>query len=175
MPARLLHALLKPFLDICLLRLAPQELPASGLLLAVALLAHTITGILISIVQLNAANAVAAGITDTLLLCALTFVLLSAHRLGARLTQTLTALAGSGAIIGLIALPVTGWFYQAHAGTGSGGLPALILLVLIAWSITVVGHVLRHALSAPFFLGMIAATAFYGISIWVLNTLFPTG
>jgi len=167
----LLYSLIKPFVELCLLRLTPQQLPASGLLLGITLAAHTVMGVLLSVQQLDAVNAIAAGFLDTFLLCGLTLAALSVQRLQHRAIKTLSALAGSGTLISLAAFPVSIWLHQSHASPGSV-LLALILLGLIGWSITVAGHILRHALSAPWFVGLVIASAFYGISIVVLNTLF---
>ncbi len=169
-----MRALIKPFLEICLLRRGPQQLPASGLLLALALAAHALSSAALSSYQLGAGRALLAGITETALLAVLTGSLLATHRLAARVVQTLTALAGTGALIGVAALPLYGWLARAAPGAAGGpGLATLLLLGLLAWSLVVAGHILRHALSASLFLGMVIAVVFYWVSINVLNALFP--
>lgn len=166
-------ALVKPFLAICALRLGPQDLPTSSVLLGVTLVAHTVTGILLSTVSLPAGTAVLAGFTDTILLCALTASVLFLQRKGIRLYQTLSALAGAGALIGIIALPATSWLHSARETGDDTAMPALMLLVLIGWSLVVTGHILRNALSTLFILGLLLAMFFYWLSINILNTLFP--
>ncbi|MCP5151030.1 MAG: hypothetical protein H6983_06760 [Ectothiorhodospiraceae bacterium] len=170
-----MHPLVEPFLRISLLRMRPQDLPASGLLLAIALLAHTVTGIAVSMMSLPLGQSIAAALTDTALLVVLTATLLLAHGHRARMAQTLTALAGAGAVVGLVALPVTAWLHATTPVGGPPGAAAVALLALIGWSIAVVGHVLRHALSAPLFVGLAVAVIFYWISLSVLNHLFPVG
>ena len=95
----------------------------------------------------------------------------SSHR--ARLVQTLTALAGTGAIITLVSLPISGWFLGAGPESREGGFAIILLLMLVAWSLAVAGHIFRHALSVPFFVGLVLAIVFYGISISVFRALFP--
>lgn len=168
-------ALIKPFLDICLFRQGPQDLPASGILLGIAVAAHAATAVLLSTVSLGTLSAVLAGLLDTVLLCALTASLLYMQRLAMRVVQTLTAMAGSGAVITLVALPVIAWLHSVRAAGGDAGLAVLLLLVLLGWSLAVAGHILRHALSVPYFLGLVLAVVFYWISITVLNAAFPTG
>lgn len=168
-----LLALVKPFLAICALRLGPQDLPTSSVLLGVTLAAHTVTGILLSTVSLPAGTAVLAGCTDTILLCALTASVLYLQRKGTRLYQTLSALAGAGALIGIIALPATSWLHDARETGDDTAMPALMLLVLIGWSLVVTGHILRNALSTLFILGLLLAMFFYWLSINILHTLFP--
>ena len=48
----------------------------------------------------------------------------------------------------------------------------LLLLLIVGWSVTVFAHVLRHALSVPFVLGLVLAIVFYWISISVFQTVF---
>jgi len=168
-----LRAIFDPFIQICLLRQGPQDLPLSGILLAIALIAHTVMSILLSNVSLSAASALLSGVVDTVLLVVLTGALLTVQRRHARVIQTVTALAGTGAIITLVALPVSGWLHGADQAAGEGGFALLLLLILTGWSLAVAGHIFRHALSVPYFLGLVLAAVFYWISISVFRALFP--
>ena len=168
-----MRAIINPFIQICLLRQGPQDLPTSGILLAIALIAHTVMSIVWSKVSLNAVSAVLSGLLDTGLLVVLTGILLYAQRRNARIIQTLTALAGTGTIITFLALPVSGWLQGADQSAGEGGFAVLLLLILMGWSLAVAGHIFRHALSIPYFFGLVLAAVFYGISISAFRALFP--
>lgn len=168
-----LRAIINPFVQICLLRQGPQFLPNSVILLAIALTAHTVMSILLANVSLSVFSAVFSGIVDTTLLVVLTVTLLYVQRRNARVIQTVTALAGTGAIITFVALPISGWLHGADPSAGEGGFALLLLLILTGWSLAVAGHIFRHALSVPYFLGLILAVVFYGISISVFRALFP--
>ena len=170
-----LRAIVNPFVQICLLRQGPQDLPTSGILLAIALTAHTVMSILLSNVSLSAASALLAGLLDTVLLVVLAGALLYVKQRNARIVQTLTALAGAGAIITLMALPISGWVHGADQAAGEGGFALLLLLILTAWSLAVAGHIFRHALSVSFFVGMVLAVVFYWISISAFRALFSLG
>ena len=168
-----MRAIVNPFIQICLLRQGPQDLPASGILLAIALIAHTVMSIVWSKVTLNAVSALLSGLLDTGLLVVLTGALLYAQRRSARVIQTLTALAGTGTIITFLALPVSGWLRGADQSAGEGGFAVFLLLILMGWSLAVVAHIFRHALSIPYFFGLVLAAVFYGISISAFRALFP--
>ena len=168
-------ALIQPFVRICLLRMGPQDLPASATLLGLVLFAHTVMGVAVAAVSLRFNQALAAGIVDTALLCGLTSALLMLYTLRERIVQTLTALAGAGTIIGFLAYPVNLWLYDAHQADRQSPALALLLFAVIGWSFAVSAHVLRHALSAPFYLGLLVWVAFYWISINILGSLFPLG
>lgn len=168
-----MRAIVNPFIQICLLRQGPQDLPTSGILLAIALTAHTVMSIVWSKVSLNAVSALLSGLLDTALLVVLTGTLLYVQRRGTRVIQTLTALAGSGSIITFLALPVSGWLQGADQSAGEGGFAVLLLLILMGWSLAVVAHIFRNALSIPYFFALVLAAVFYGISISVFRVLFP--
>jgi hypothetical protein len=154
---------------ICLFRMAPQDLPSSPVLLGIALAAHAASGTFVAVLVLDVPRAVGAGVTGTLLLALLTATLLGLNRLTERIPQTLTALAGCDALIGVLAMPV---MYYAHTAEGAQ-LAAPLVLAMIIWSIAVFGHVLRHALSTPRFVGVVVALVFYWISMSILNHLYP--
>ncbi len=151
----------------------PQDLPSSGTLLAVVLVAHTLMGVAVAAVSLGFRQALAAGIVDTALMCGLTTGLLVLRTLRERTVQTLTALAGAGTVIGVVAYPVSLWLHAAHEANESSPAAGLLLLAVLGWSLAVSAHVLRHALSAPYYIGLLIAVAFYWISVRVLSGLFP--
>ena len=168
-----LGALIHPFVQICLLRMRPQDLPSSATLLVLVLLTHTVTGVAAASVDLRFGRALAAGVAGTVLLCGLTTALLMLRTLRERTVQTLTALAGTGSVIGFMAYPLSLWIHDAP----DRQLPvlALVLFAVLGWSLAVSAHILRHALSAPFYLGLLVSIAFYWISVKVLSSLFPLG
>ena len=168
-------ALIHPFVQICLLRMKPQDLPSSGLLLALVLTAHVLVGMAVAGVNLRFAQALAAGVIDTALMCGLTAGLLMLRTLRERTVQTLTALAGAGAVIGFVAYPVSMWLHAAYQAREPAPALGVLLLAVLGWSMVVSAHVLRHALSAPFYIGLIISVAFYWISIRILSGLFPLG
>ena len=168
-------AFIRPFVHICLLRMGPQDLPSSPALLALVLFSHTLVGAFVSAVNLRFGQAIAAGVTDTALLCGLTIALLMLQKLRERTVQTLTALAGAGTVIGFLAWPVNLWLHNVHVAYEPSPAPVALLLAMLGWSLVVSGHILRHALSAPYYLGLLVSIAFYWISVQILNRLFPIG
>ena len=168
-------ALIHPFVRICLLRMKPQDLPSSSMLLALALLAHTVMSVILAAVDLRFGQALAAGAVDTALLSGFIVALLKLQKLPERTVQTLTALAGAGAVIGFVAYPLSLWLHDAHGADTASPALGLALLLVLGWSLTVSAHILRHALSAPFYLGLLVSIAFYWISLKILGSLFPLG
>ncbi|MEK7207021.1 MAG: hypothetical protein AAB134_03975, partial [Pseudomonadota bacterium] len=97
----------KIFLDLCLLRAGPQDLPTSTPLTALVVGAYWLTDVIGVLDTLSWGSAVMAAVTDTLLLVAATTMALRLRQLENRLPQTLSALAGTGAVLSALAWMAT--------------------------------------------------------------------
>jgi hypothetical protein len=156
-------------------QIGPQNLPASLLLLALALAAHSVIGVIGFSILLPGANAILAGCTATGLLAVLTSAALVIKRYPLRVVQTLTSLSGAVAILDVIGLPVASWLDAASKAGGNREVPLLILFVLTGWTLSVQGHILRHALSVPFALALLISVCFYWITGSIVRSLFVPG
>jgi hypothetical protein len=157
---------LKILIDICLLRAAPQDLPVSRGAMLGALAAYAAAGVLGVLDVLTLENAIVAAGVDALLLAAVTHLVLQWRRLENRLTQTLTALAGCGALLSLLAWGAAGLVREVFQ-------PEWIWAVFLAWYTLVFGHILRHALSITLAAGVAASLLYLIFSIGVTG-LFMT-
>jgi len=153
-----LTALLTLFFKLCLLRAKPQDLPASGLLTGAALAAYFLAGLMIALTQQSAGPAVLAALADSAVLALLTHTVLLLRKRPERLAQTLSALAGTGAVIQLIAWPL---------------LATPALLGLLIWNLAINAHILRHALELRLGPAIFASVGFLLVSITVALALSP--
>lgn len=168
-------AIARPFVEICLLRRAPQDLPASPLLLGIALSAHAGLGVLVTALYYPLLTAIGVSVTGTLLLGLLAFALLTARGLGERFLQTYAAFAGTGAVLEAIALPLVALLEGSEAGdapSAAGVILTIPWLALLVWSWVVSGHILRHALSVHLTAGIGISMAFFWLSALVVHQLF---
>ncbi len=158
---------------ICLIQAAPQDLPASRSLMYFSLLAYFSVSLISGWLQLPPPIALPAALLDTALLVVLTRGVLWVRSFDARFVQTLIAVAGSGALLGLVATPLLFWQQQFGAGAEeSFNLPALLLLLWLAWSVVVIGHIMRHALSTLFAIGIAIAVIYMHFAFQLLRFLF---
>ena len=151
---------LKLLIGICLLRASPQDLPASRAGMLAALLAYAAAGVLGVLDVVTLENAILAAAVDTLLLVAVTHLVLQWRRLENRLTQTLTALAGCGALLSLLAWGAAGLAREAFE-------PEWVWAAFLVWYTLVFGHILRHALSITLAAGVAASLCYLIFSIGV--------
>ena len=168
-----IYSIVRPFVELCFFRTGPQSLPASNLLLALTLVAHTTVGIVGFMMLMPRTDAIFAGILATVLMCVLTYGLLYLLRRDARLVQTLTALAGALTVLEMVGLPFASWLKSSHDMGLESGIPTFVVMILTGWHLTVQGNILRHAMSVPLMLGLAVSLLFFVMSVSVLQSLFP--
>jgi len=161
------------WLEQCLLRRTPQADPLSRTALGGALLAY----LSMDLLQARASSGwpVSLGMTalDTLVMVWFSWSVVRLTRHTARYLQTLTALAGTGALLGLVGLPLVQQAAQAQSGEGPTGTLVLGWLMLLVWGIAVQAHIYRHALSVRYGTGLLVAGLQTILVISLLETLFP--
>lgn len=163
-----MFAVLRLFWDICLLRRPPQDIPYSQALLNVLLLIYAVVALL--------ALSPTDDIQHTLLEVAVQIGLVAIFVWGmlaltghsARFKQTLCAFLGTDALISVLALPALA-IGQAEAGNGT----MIVVLVLMLWNWVVVGHIIRHALSQSFAVGLNVALLYCLGFYQLMAVLFP--
>jgi hypothetical protein len=164
-----MKTLLNNFVDLCLLRIGPQDLPVSNRLLGVVTVLNVLVGVVMIVdVRAGLATALAESLFEAGLMFGALYIGLRMQYRVARFTQAATALMGSGLLLGLLALPLISWSRNPDAGEAG-----LLLLVLIVWSMVVMGHILRHTFEIV--LGAGVGLAFiYTLLAWNLTMiLFP--
>jgi len=170
-----LNRLLRFFLDLCLLKAAPQDAPASQALLGLTLIANLLVGVALAARVLGGViPAFAASLIDAALMLGLLWVVLRVRGRPARFLQAATAVLGSGALLAALALPL-----QPLAAAGQqrwmiGELAGIFTIGLMVWMQVVTGHILRHALEVSLLVGVLLAIAYMLLSNRLLATLFPS-
>lgn len=138
---------LQRFIQICLFRAGPADLPMSRWLFKLAILGYLLVGTAVSHVD-NAALLVnlVASLADTVLMMLTCWLLLWYRGLGARYLQTVTAMAGAGSVMGIVGLPLLWLFRQVEPHGQLTSLVLLLVMVVVFWSLLVTAHIFRQAL-----------------------------
>jgi hypothetical protein len=166
-------ALVNLFVDLCLLRRGPQDLPASHALLSLALVLNVAAGLLLGrTVWGETGAALGAALLDVGVLALLLFVALRARALGNRFLQSATAMLGAGCLLTLLALPLQPLVELSEA-SDPDAVGALLYLLYVAWVQVVYGHVLRHALDLRLGAGIAIALVYTLTSAVVVDLVFP--
>jgi len=163
-------AIINFFIDLALLRRAPQDLPASAALLLLVLAAGLVAGLLLA---LTAGVGLGSGLLQSLLDLGLMLGALSlALRLlgrPQRFLQTATALLGVDTLITLMALLPVGLARPVDSESGLLALAGLLFMLLVAWSVLATGHILRHAFGLTLLQGAAIAIGFDLLSFVIVG------
>lgn len=158
------------FVELALLRRAPQDLPPSQALLFLVLMVGLCAGLLLA---MTAGVGLASGLLQSLLDLALMLGALSlALRLlerRERFLQTATALVGVDTLITLMALLPVGLARPVDRDSGLLALAGLLFLLLVAWSVLAIGHILRHAFGLTLLQGAAIAIGFDLLSFLIIS------
>jgi hypothetical protein len=162
--------LIRLFLDIALFSKGPQDTPASALLLALAIGANLAVGIGLAMFQADWVESLLQSLVGIALLAGFLSVALALARKVSRLLQTATTVFGCDTLISVAAVPL---LVGSQLSPEAAGVTTLLLMFLLLWQITVIGHILRHALSVPFMAGFALAFVYTVVSYRIMMALFP--
>ncbi len=167
--------LLQLFMDICLLRGKPQDLPSSRFLFSLTLGASLLVSLPALTLNLGGPlPALAAGIMDIFLTIVFLRGGLYILEKDARFQQTATAVFGAGAILNVIAMPLEVTIASvAESGATLPPMAGLLYLALVVWSLVILGHILRHALDTRLGFGIGIAVLYYILITLLLQQFLP--
>jgi hypothetical protein len=168
-----MNELIRVFLDIARWRKGPEDLPASGFLLAVTFGVYILASIATVLFYSKGVADLLAQVTlDIALMFGFFGLLLVFYRKTPRFEQTMTALLGTGIVLTVIALPLIAWLRIEPAET-TASIPALLMFIVVLWSISITGHIMRRALDIPFAGGVVMAVAYFLLSVFAFARFFP--
>ena len=154
-------------LDMLRLRSGPQNMP-EGWLLAIALsLAYIVLGFVADQI-LGEADGVPRSLLAIGVQFSLIAFIVNLRNFQARLPQTLTALAGTGFIFGLLSLLI---LIRIDPDKSQPDL-AFLYLGLFGWSLAVDAHIYRHALSIKMSIGVLLAVLIFAVNFMLLRAVF---
>ena len=166
--------LLNFFVDVCLLRKGPQDLPASGVLLGICIVLHFVVSVGGELLlSTQALQAVAWSVLSILIVVVATMAALSLRGVSVRLQRVLTTFLGAEALLNIVFLPLSLALVQAGATEQAPDpLISLAWLVLFIWGFAIDGHIFRNALSSSFPAGVLVAALLFSIRYGIHRSLF---
>lgn len=165
---------LAPMLNILRLRTGPQDLPADNGTLIFWVGIALIAGMVIGIPLYGFGQALALNVMDLVVLYAFVVIVLNMRGVPDRWRQTFTAMAGTGALLGLLMallMLLAGGPDPARDPEEVATGIVFGMLVLFAWLLLVFGHILQQALGLGMRLvGMLVALGYIVISSVLTQT-----
>jgi hypothetical protein len=169
----MLAALWRSFFAICCFRKAPQDLPVSRELLIMCLLVYAFSSFLLALLTQPPQIAMLSGLIETVLLAAITYGFLLIWRLPERWIQATIAIFGTGIIFSVGTIPLSYLFVYIGNKNPLALLLYIFVISLWVWNIGVMAHIMRHALSSSFALGVLVAVLYVWVIIDTITSLFP--
>ncbi|MGB1800763.1 MAG: hypothetical protein ACPHLK_08050 [Gammaproteobacteria bacterium] len=167
------------FFDICRLVKKPQDIPESKNFLTLCLLCYALLSILLAGLSQPVEGAIVAGLLDVVLIMLFTYALLQINGKLPRWPQTVTALAGTGIIMSIIALPV---YLMIGIGdvdeltlTSEQTMGLLLLAILACWNIVIMSHILKHALETHFAIAFFLTLTYVWIAFSFTSAVMSAG
>ncbi len=165
-----MNPLFQFFIQLALLRRAPQDLPVSTALLVVLAVVSVVLGAVNGTSVFGSFPAAfGANLVDLALTFALLFFALKFTSHPERWVQTTTAFLGLGTLAGLVMLLVRG----PAEFLGIKDLAVLVDLIIAVWLHVALGGVLRHALEIPLMAGVLIVLAYTMLAFNVIVQWFP--
>lgn len=155
------------FLDMLRLRSGPQDLPPGRRFMMFMAILYIAGGFIASAV-LDEADYAPRAMVAIGLQFACVVVLLNLKGLGERIPQTISALAGTGFIFGLVSVYLLSLIDVENPQVEL----AAFYMVLFFWSLAVDGHIYRNALSSKMGTGLLVAVTIFAINFILLRVLF---
>lgn len=163
------------FVEICLHRRGPDQLPKSRFLFGLVV----VGSVGVSLFVLHFANVardrvVPIIVVDLAFGLAFIWSVLKAFSVEQRFLQTASAILGTDALMNLASLPFALWHRALHAPEGSTTVPSVIyLLIAGVWAIDVGSFVVSRAISRPYVLALAVVLAYVLLDVSLSVTLFP--
>ncbi len=166
--------LTKMFSYMCLLKRQPQDIPASRELLTLTVGIYLLLNLLLAALDKTVTNTLLAGLVDTAFLLVFVYLLLLLCRKANRWSQTVTALAGTGILFGVLLIPLVLTLPDSNPMTSMEQIFYLLLYVIIIWYVVVMAHIFRHAISSSFVVGVFVSITYMLIGVLIEFTfLYP--
>jgi hypothetical protein len=172
-----MYAIVRPFLQLTLLQIGPQDLPASRALLFMVAALYGVVGTLVGLSFYPPGNAVMQTLAELAVLGVAVHLALHVRGHPERFLQTYTGLVGISAVLGIVVLPLV--HAVARGAQPSGETPALAglaYLLVLGWLLAAYGNVLRHALSLyRLSFGVVLAMIYLVLSTAIVELVLGAG
>jgi len=165
-------ALLKQYFDIAFLMGKPQDLPPGTNQLYVAVVLNFVTYVMALTSHVGMGKAAMQASLDILITSLVFYLALMFTSMLSRLPQALGAICGAGAVLNFAGIPML-QLSQTPAGQEPNDIAVLSHFVLLVWSLSLVGHVLRHTFNIRMSTSIAAAVIYYLFIVSVFALVFP--
>lgn len=164
-----LLVLVRQFIDIALFRAKPQDLPAQQSVFLLATILSFVTYVLGSWPESGGLLAIQRALLDLAVTALFIYGGLQFQGKTERFRQSFSALAGAGAVINVIAVPII----LSLGGEQLQGFGVIILLLLYGWTMAVCAHVFRYSFDLGPVGSAVSSVIYIITAIQISHLIFP--
>ncbi len=161
------------FYKIAVFKKAPQDLPASGAVLYLAVGFALLVSLLRYHIVGTESYSMLRVLLEVLVPGVVLYLLLMYFRQSNRFGQTFAAICGSGSIIYALALPVLPGFYAA-ALSSTPHWSVVVIVLLDIWSVAVIAYIMKHALDVGIATGISLSIAIGLTAFLMVESITPS-
>ena len=154
-------------------RKRPQDLPVANELFWFSTVIYTVLSALISYTSQTFFISLISGLIEISILLFISFLFLYLRSVPKRWMQVTTALAGTGAIISIIILPLIYARVFIPVDATVQEIILTLIFILWFWNLSVMSHILKNALSSSYVLAALGAFTYVAVTYLILENLFP--
>ena len=143
---------LRFYFDLCLLKAAPQDAPASKSAFYTTIFAYIVLGTFLTSFNQSLLPSIIVALLQTALFVFVTNLIMWIKKTPERFIQTVTALLGTGVFIATFAIPIVVLGTSSPEGVETQSPISflwMLSVVLIVWETVVIAHILHHAMVIP--------------------------
>ncbi len=161
------------FIDICLFKAGPADVPASAWLMRLSLLGYFILSVIVNAFEHGFLISLLASCVEIVFFLFVVNLLLRFRGLTNRYLQTVTALAGTSCCIALVALPVMALFHFFAGGEDVRVtvLAVWLMILLTIWSLAVTSHIFKQALAIKQGTAFVIAVSYVILLIMIIRVV----
>lgn len=161
------------FIDICLFKKGPSQVPNSAALLRIVFFLYFVAGTLLLSQTVEFSEAMAQAFMETLLVGFFMYLLVSFFAVKNRFNQSVTALYGSGFLMTTMSLPFVLMMGDLTDNEASTGWLGLSVFMIVFWSFIVMAHIIRETIEKTFSVSLLLTFCYLYLSYQVIQVFRP--
>ena len=165
--------LLRIFVDLCLIKRGPKDVPDSTVLLKIVFFIYFLSGTMLLSSSIELSEAIIQSFIETVLVGLFIYLLVSFFQVKNRFNQAITAVYGSGALMTLLSVPYVFWMDGLVKNQGSIGVVGLIVFFIVVWGFIVMANIIRETIQKSFSVSLLLTFSYLYLSYQVINIVYP--
>ncbi|TNF98154.1 MAG: hypothetical protein EP297_08860 [Gammaproteobacteria bacterium] len=164
------HPVLSVFWQICLLRQGPEVLPKSMFLLYLLLPLYFLLGVFTAMTTYGLTDSVYRSGADLVITVSLAYVFVHLAGRQQRFLQMLTALIGTGLILGVFFMP---FLVMIQTDLFSKAALITVIYILFLWEVFIIGNIFSRTFALSLPAGFLIAMSYVLLAMLMFYSVFP--